>query len=131
METKLKATKENPKAVNQEKKAEEKNGNPTANLKETDVIKMLNPTAEQRIKNMENFKILSERYQFLQDKDNELQRFIISSDGTKEKITLSNANGFTFEVTNSQTIKAVTEVIHKHLKEMLTTAEKEVLAFSI
>ena len=81
-----------------------------------EVKRLLNPTAEQRLKSLEQMKILGEKFTFLKVKEDELEKFILSSDGTKEKISLSNASGFKFEVSNSQTIEKVLEVIAKDLK---------------
>lgn len=56
---------------------------------------------------------------------------MLSSDGTKEKISLSNASGFKFEVSNSQTIEKVLEVIASDLKVFTERADKEILNFAI
>ena len=95
------------------------------------IIKILHPTAEQRLKSLEQFQILGEKFNFLKSKQDELEKFTLSSDGTKEKISLSNASGFRFEVTNSQTIEKVLEVISADLKIFTERANKEVLSFEI
>lgn len=96
-----------------------------------EIKKLLNPTAEQRLKSLEQMRILGEKFTFLKTKEDELEKFILSSDGTKEKISLSNASGFKFEVTNSQTIEKVLEVIAKDLKVFTERAENEIISFTV
>ena len=92
---------------------------------------LVNPTAESRIKRMENFGILAKKHTFLQNKKNELERFEISQDGTKEKLTLSNANGFVFEVSNTQVMEKVVDLLNGELELFLAQSNKEILAYSI
>lgn len=120
---------ETPKATQEIKKPiisqEEKN---KAN---EEIIKMLHPTAEQRLKSLEQMRILGDKFKFLKTKQDELEKFMLSSDGTKEKIALSNASGFSFEVSNSQTIEKVLDVINSDLKIFTEKADKEILNFAI
>jgi len=117
-----KTTQEQPKAVISETSKAE----PVQNLK-----MLLGPTAEQRLKSLEQMKILGDKYTFLKQKEDELEKFILSSDGTKEKISLSNASGFKFEVSNSQTIEKVLEVIAKDLNIFTIRAENEIISFTV
>jgi hypothetical protein len=55
----------------------------------------------------------------------------LSSDGTKEKISLSNASGFNFEVSNSQTIEKIIKIINDDLALFTERAEKEILMFTV
>lgn len=96
-----------------------------------ELIKKFQPSAEQRLQKLDNFRILGERHSFLKKKEDELSKFIVSSDGTREKITLSNASGFTFEVSNSQTIEKVVNIIENHLKTFVQKSEEEILNFHI
>ena len=97
-----------------------------------DVIKnFAPPTAEQRIKNAENFKILTNKFAHLKQKSDELNRFKISSDGTKEKIYLENAEGFKFEVSNSKIIDETLNLLENTLNTILSNTEKEVQNFVI
>ena len=89
------------------------------------------PTAEQRIKNAENFKILTNKFEHLQTKSDELKRFKISSDGTKEKIYLQNSEGFKFEVSNSKIIDETLNLLENTLNSILKATEKEVQDFVI
>jgi hypothetical protein len=100
-------------------------------VKTMELLKKLTPTAEQRLQNLEHFQILGNRHKFLKSKEDELSKFMISSDGTKERITLSNASGFTFEVSNSQTIEKVVQVIETDLKSFLKKSEEEILNFTV
>lgn len=106
-----------------QKKAVEK-----ANTKIDDV---LNPTAESRLKKLETFQILAEKHKFLNQKNDDLQKFIASSDGMKEKVVLKNAQGFELSVSNSQVIEKVIYVIKEELQKITDHSEKQVLEFSI
>ena len=74
---------------------------------------------------------MADKHAFLQNKKDELEKFIISSDGTKEKITLSNAKGFNMDISNSQVVEEITEVVAKKLQTFLDASEKEILKYSI
>jgi hypothetical protein len=88
-------------------------------------------TAEQKLKNLDLLQIISAKFRFLKTKADELSKFILSSDGTKEKITMSNASGFIFEVSNSQTIEKVLKVVEDDLANFIERADKEILDFKI
>jgi len=88
-------------------------------------------TAEARIKKAEQFQILSGKFEGLKQKGEQLEKFIISNDSTKTKITLSNSMGFTFEVTNSNTISRVLAVIKEDVGFLLEKAENQILDFAI
>lgn len=104
---------------------------PTAQKSGTRVNDILNPTASGRIQKLENFRLLAQKHEFLTQKRNDLDRFIISSDGTKEKVMLKNSEGYEFEVSNSQVIEEVLEVVTKKLDLFIEKSEEEVLAFQI
>lgn len=95
------------------------------------VKSILNPSADGRIKKLENFQLLANRYSFLKRKQDELERFILSSDGTKEKVILSNASGFSIEVSNTQVIEKVQELIQAELDTFVKASEKEIVNFQI
>ena len=100
--------------------------------KSTTTIKdIVNPTAQSRIQKIKNFEILANKFSFLENKKQELEQFIISNDGTKEKLTLSNVNGYKFEVSNSQVLEKVVELLDAELTTFLEKSEKEILAYSI
>jgi hypothetical protein len=100
-------------------------------LSNTKVDEIIYPSASSRIKKLENFQILAGKHEFLQTKKNELDKFIISSDGTKEKVVLKNADGFQFEVSASQVVEKVLDVIQSELAGFIEKSEKEILAFNI
>lgn len=97
----------------------------------TQINEVLRPSAENRIKKMQNFQLMAEKHEFLQNKKDELEKFIISSDGTKEKITLSNAKGFILEISNSQVVEEMTNVVSKKLQLFLDASEKDILNYTI
>ncbi len=111
------------------KKAEEVK--PQEAKSNTTIKDIVNPTAQSRIQKIKNFEILANKFSFLENKKQELEQFIISNDGTKEKLTLSNVNGYKFEVSNSQVLEKVVELLDAELTTFLEKSEKEILAYSI
>ena len=95
------------------------------------IITSFAPSAEQRIKNAENFKILTTKFEHLKTKSDELNRFKISSDGIKERIYLENAEGFKFEVSNSKIIEETVKLLESTLTAILTETENQVKNFII
>jgi hypothetical protein len=89
------------------------------------------PSPEQRLKNLENLKIIGERYNVLLAKQDELNKFFISSDGTKEKIVLSNSNGFMFDVSNTQVIEKVLILIQTELDAFIAKTGEEISNFVV
>jgi len=124
-------------------KAQTAKANNKTNLKKAEDVKpqeaksnttikdIVNPTAQSRIQKIKNFEILANKFNFLENKKQELEQFIISNDGTKEKLTLSNVNGYKFEVSNSQVLEKVVELLDAELTTFLEKSEKEILAYSI
>ncbi|MHA3788329.1 hypothetical protein ACX0HA_08985 [Flavobacterium hauense] len=92
---------------------------------------LLTPTAEQRIKSLKNLKLLTERFEFLKTKEDELNTFCVSSDSTQEKIKLTNGSGFIFTISNSQVIEDVIALISKHISTKISHTEKEIIEFPI
>lgn len=123
METKTKEAKAKKSATTEKIKVAEKSGTRLADI--------INPTAEGRIKKLENFQLLADKHNFLQKKKNEVDRFIVSSDGTKEKITLSNSRGFNLEVSNSQVVEEIIDLISEKLQLFIDASEKEILRYNI
>ena len=111
------------------KKAEDQK--PQEAKSNTTIKDIVNPTAQSRIQKIKNFEILANKFSFLENKKQELEQFIISNDGTKEKLTLSNVNGYKFEVSNSQVLEKVVELLDTELTTFLEKSEKEILAYSI
>jgi hypothetical protein len=95
------------------------------------VIEQLAPTAEDRIKRAANFGILTAKFTHLKMKNDELEKFIISSDGTKEKLVLENSGGAKIEVNNSLILGEVTELLKSKLTDLLQSTENEVKNFVI
>lgn len=88
-------------------------------------------TAEERISNMKQFEALSNRYKALKEKDEELKTFHAGNDKTSAKITFQNAQGFKFEVQNSNVIERLTKSAQDELSVLLSEAENEILTFII
>ncbi len=120
----------------QTKKAEtsktaKKKAAPKTAKSETTLKEILNPTAEDRIRKMKNLQLLAEKYGFLKIKMEELEHFFMSSDGTKEKITVSNGRNFEFTVSNTQVIEEVLKVLEDRLTQFIEATEKQILEYSI
>lgn len=99
--------------------------------KTKNLIATFRPTAEERIKNAEKFKILTEKYDHLKAKKEELEKFKISSDGTKERIYFENAEGYKLEVSNSNIIDSMLQLAEDTLNGILNKTEKQVQDFII
>ena len=103
----------------------------TPKMSETKINDLINPSASARIKKLENFQILAKKHDFLIAKRTELEKFILSSDGTKEKVILKNASGFELEVSASQVVEKVLYVVKEELDGFISKSEKDVLSFNI
>ena len=89
------------------------------------------PTAEERIGRIQHFEAHSKRFKHLKEKSNDLKMFDEGNDKTNAKIVLKNSAGFEFEVSNSNVIKKVRDVMETELNILLAEAENEVLNFEI
>lgn len=94
------------------------------------VKSIFNPTANQRIKKLENFERLAERYRKLESKKDELESFNVSVDGINEKMVLHSGSA-SFEISNSRVINQLKDGIEKMLSELLEQSEKEIVEFQI
>lgn len=95
------------------------------------LIANFKPTAEERIKNAEKFKILTEKYAHLKVKKDELEKFKISSDGTKERIYFENAEGYKLEISNSNIISEMLALAENTLNNILGETQEQVQNFII
>lgn len=95
------------------------------------MIANFRPSAEERIKNAEKFQILTQKYDHLKVKKEELEKFKISSDGTKEKIYFENAEGYKLEVSNSNIIDKMLSLAEDTLNGILSDTEQQVQEFVI
>lgn len=106
---------------------------PESILKEQtkNLIANFRPTAEERIKNAEKFQILTTKYDHLKAKKEELEKFKISSDGTKEHIYFENAEGYKLEISNSNIIEQMLTLAENTLNGILQNTQNEVQDFVI
>lgn len=88
-------------------------------------------TAEARIEKMKQFEALSNRFGSLKIKANDLKTFKAGNDKMNAKIVFQNAQGFNFEVQNSNVIQKLVESAELELSILLNEAENEVLTFEI
>ncbi|MGJ8760392.1 MAG: hypothetical protein ACSHXA_07580 [Polaribacter sp.] len=96
-----------------------------------ELIATFRPSAEERIKNMAKFQILTKKYDVLKEKKEELEKFKISSDGTQEKIFFENSQGYKLEVSNSNIIDEMLSLAENTLNNILQTTEEQVQNFVI
>lgn len=127
------------------KKAEEVKGLPSAKNekpavieKKENILKTMEKfkpepfkSAEDRISRKNQFDALAKRYEQLKEKDNELKTFHAGNDKTSAKIIFKNAQGFEFNIQNSNVIDKLTKAAQEELKILLNEAENEVLTFEI
>lgn len=113
------------------KKEETKVSERAKNQTKAKVKAMFDNSAEFKIKKARQFNLLAEKFETLKAKKDELDNFIISSDGTKETIHLQNAKGAKFVVSNSQVIEKVIDVLTDQLDTFIDYSEKQIQAFQI
>ncbi|MEI7486754.1 MAG: hypothetical protein WCJ72_04995 [Chryseobacterium sp.] len=107
-----------------------------ANVK-TEIVKIetkminLETTAEKRIKNAENFSQICKKHNFLKEKSDELNAYVIGRDGIKETIKIKNAEQVSFEISNTFIIGKILSLCQTELFEMVDKSEKEVLEFIV
>ncbi len=123
-----------PEVFRDEMMQDQDNAEPVGPMAEQikNILQVVKPmTAEERITNAENFKILTTRYAFLKQKDEELKRFNLQNSGTNAKLILKNQAGQDFEVTNSDVIQKAVNVMTDELTKLLTDTRQEVVNFAI
>lgn len=104
----------------------------TTKLQESEQkMPILESTAEKRLKNLENFKKVCEKYNFLKKKLDELTSYLVSRDGLKESITIENTDGQDFEISNTLIIGEILDLCQSKLFDLVEKAEKEVTTFQI
>lgn len=102
-----------------------------AEQKET-LRKIMEPkSAEQRIKNAENFQKLAEKHTFLTQKSDELNAFMIGRDGLREKVIIMNDTEKAFEISNSLVIEEVLNLCSSKLDNLITESKEQILNFAI
>ncbi|WP_445458433.1 hypothetical protein [Flavobacterium sp. HNIBRBA15423] len=100
------------------------------NAKE-EIRNIFSNSTEEKLLKLEHLTVLSQKFRALKGMRDDLTKFILSSDGSKEKIELSNSSGFKFIVSNTQTIEKVLELIESELNLFISKADKEIQEFSI
>lgn len=104
----------------------------TIQEKKEELKKILEPvSAEQRIKNAENFQKLAEKHKFLTEKADDLNSFMIGRDGLKERVRISNDNGQIFEISNSVVIEEVLNLCASKLETLVEDSKTQILTFHI
>lgn len=114
------------------------NAKPTEEIKKADVLAVLEKfkpepakTPEERIQKAKQFGALSERYNALKEKDQELKTFHAGNDKTNAKIVFQNSQGYTFEVRNSSIISRLVLSASEELGILLNEANNEIMTFEM
>lgn len=127
--TKKVEPKEELKKLPIEKKELQKTEKPHQNNPKIDAILGIN--AENRIKKMETFGIISDKYLKLKSKTDDLTNFRAGNDQTQSKLEFVSQSGYKFSVSNESVIDEVLNVIETKLFSLLESAENQVLTFNI
>lgn len=88
-------------------------------------------SANERILRADNFKIITDRFQVLKQRQDDLTKLLLSKDGSRETLTIKNQNGKSYEVTNSQVISDVVELLKTKGEAALKATEQEIVDFKI
>jgi hypothetical protein len=91
---------------------------------------IFSPTAESRIKKIENFQKLAERHGLLTAKRDELESYQVSSDDLNEKVSIVNGS-VSFVVSNSSVINKVKDLINAELERLIEVSEQEIVTYDI
>lgn len=95
------------------------------------IIPKIENSAQNRIKNLEIFQKICEKHEFLKQKSDKLNAYLMGRDGLKETVIIENTNGITFEISNTLIISEVLVLCQSKLFELLDNSEKEVIKFNI
>lgn len=74
---------------------------------------------------------LADRHDHLKMKDEELDDFMATNDGTKVELVLSNGAGHRVAVTNSEVINKTIGNVRAQLDDLLKECEKEIAEFQL
>ena len=88
-------------------------------------------SADERILRADNFKIITDRFQVLRQRQDDLTKLLLSKDGSRETLTIKNQNGKSYEVTNSQVIADVVALLKTKGDAALAETADEILNFKI
>jgi hypothetical protein len=97
---------------------------------EATIKNILLPTAESRIKKLENLQRLADRHTNLTAKRDELDSFNLGVDNMHEKLEIRNGKE-TFTVSNSRVIEAVKKLMDEELNTLIDASDKEIVSFQI
>ena len=89
------------------------------------------PTATDRIRKGKQFQILSNRHKALVDKKTELDKFLISDDGTNGSSLTFKIGSKTFEISNNSVIKELLTVAKVKVNSLVEITEAEIVTFVI
>lgn len=88
-------------------------------------------SANERILRADNFKVLTDRFSVLRGRQDDLTKLILSKDGSKETLTITNSSGKKYEVTNSAVIADVVTLLKTKGDAALEATAQEIVNFII
>jgi len=88
-------------------------------------------TVQDRIGQAEKFNVLSEKHRRLQEKDVELEKFVLANENNKEQITLKNSAGKTVDIVNGGVVAEVVAMLRAKVSTALKQTEEQILTFKI
>ncbi|AQX08049.1 hypothetical protein [Elizabethkingia ursingii] len=88
-------------------------------------------TADDRLKNLNLFQKLAEKHNFLKDKADTLNAYMIGRDGMKEKLSIKSDCGMEFQISNSNIIEEILILCTSKLDKMMEESNTQILTFNI
>ena len=88
-------------------------------------------TVEERKERLAKLNVIAARHQQLKGREKEFFDFRNADDGSNSRLLLSNGNGLSFEVTNSEVIETTIQTLQSQLDGKIKETEKELLAFEV
>lgn len=92
-------------------------------------VEEVTATVTAKVEKVDKLAMLVNRFNFLKQKRTSLDKFISTSDGSKEVLTLSNGQGEKFEVSNTGVIEKTVSVLQEELHGKIQETEYEILNF--
>jgi hypothetical protein len=94
------------------------------------VKEILMPSAESRIKKLENLQRLADRHSKLTEKRDELDSFNLGVDNLNESLIINNGKE-SFTVSNSVVVARVKSLIDEELNKLIDKSSDEIVNYSI
>ena len=77
------------------------------------------------------FKKMVEKHEFLTEKADNLNAYMVGRDGMKEKLSIHSDSGMDFEISNSNIIEEILNLCAHRLDEKILASKTDILTFEI